>query len=104
MNRTLPSKFEFTIELSGRRFCYGFEVILNSLSFQSEWLHELTFGNKYRLIFERNIVTGKHTVNTFFKDNSINERLAIYAERLPVKSIRNRQSISESTRIISSNI
>lgn len=79
-NRTLPSKFEFTIELSERRFCYGFEVILNSLSFQSEWLHELTYGNKYRLIYERNIVTGEHTVNTFFKDNSINERLAIYAD------------------------
>lgn len=79
-NKILPSKFEFTIELSGSRFCYGFEVILNSLSFQSEWLHELTYGNKYRLIFERNIVTGEHTVNTFFNDNSINERLTIYAD------------------------
>lgn len=79
-NKILSSKFEFTIEINGNRFCYGFEIILNSLSFQSEWLHELTYGNKYRLIFERDIVTGEHTVNTFFNDNSINERLAIYAD------------------------
>lgn len=87
-NKTLPSKFEFTIELNGSRFCYGFEVILNSLSFQAEWLRELTYGNKYKSIFERNIATGDHTVNTFFYDNSINERLSIYAD-----DVRNDDSI-----------
>lgn len=79
-NKQLPSKFEFTIELAGRRFCYGFEVILNTASFQAEWLHELTYSDKYRSIFERNIATGEHTVNTYFKENSTNTRLTIYAD------------------------
>lgn len=79
-NKNEKSHFEFTILLDNKRYTYGFEIVLSSQSLQKEWLYELTYGKNYKVIFDRNIVTGEHTVNSYFKNNAINERLSIYAD------------------------
>lgn len=79
-NADLPTKFEYTIELEGKRYCYGFSVILKNASFQSEWLYELTYGKNYNIIFERKIPNSLITVSSYFKDIALNERLEIYAD------------------------
>ncbi len=79
-NRNKASKFEFTIVINGKRYNYGFEVVLSTQSFEKEWLYELTYGLNTRTIFERNISEATFIVDSYFKENSINERLNIYAE------------------------
>lgn len=79
-NKSKATMFEFSIELSGKQFQYGFEVVLSNSSFVSEWLYELTYNDKYKVIFKRDISRGFFSVDKYFKDNSINERLRIYAE------------------------
>ena len=79
-NADFPTKFEFTLELSGKKYCYGFSVILKKLSFKSEWLFELQYGKKYNVIFERDIPNAMFDFSSYFKDDSINERLCIYAD------------------------
>ena len=79
-NDNLPTKFEFTIELNGIRYNYGFSVILKNASFQSEWLYELTYGKNYNIIFERQVPDNLVTVSTYFKNDALNERLGIYAD------------------------
>ena len=47
---------------------------------KSEWLRELTYADKYKTIFERNVSEGTFTVDTYFRDAEINKRLVMYAE------------------------
>ena len=79
-NKTIPSLFEYTIEIWGRQFRYGFEIQLSDSSFVSEWLFELTYNDKYKVIFERNIPQVYFKVEDYFKNSTVNERLKIYAE------------------------
>lgn len=79
-NKVAPSTFEFTIELGGKQFRYGFQIQLSQSSFSAEWLYELTYGDKYKIVFYRDILQGNFFVDGYFKDISINERLKIYAE------------------------
>ncbi len=79
-NANLPTKFEFTVELDGKRYNYGFSVILKNASFQSEWLYELTYGKKYNVIFERKVPDNLVIVSSYFKNEVLNERLGIYAD------------------------
>lgn len=79
-NRNTASTFEFTIELQGRQYQYGFEILLSDSSFVSEWLYELMYADKHKVIFYRNISKGNFIVDRYFKDSAINERLKIYAE------------------------
>lgn len=79
-NKEMPSLFEFVIEISDVRYKYGFVVNLNSSSFQAEWLRELSYGDKYKTIFERNVCDGTFTVDTYFRDAELNRRLKMYAE------------------------
>lgn len=79
-NKEAPSSFEFAIEVGGKRFVYGFEAVLSELRFTKEWLHELTYAENYKVIFERNVVTSEYMVTTYFKNNSLIERLNIYME------------------------
>lgn len=87
-NKKTPSHFEFTLIVNGKRYNYGFEVILFSQTLQSEWLYELKSGGNHRVVFERDITNSEFIVNTYFKEASINERLAIYAD-----DIRNDASV-----------
>lgn len=79
-NASRPSSFEFTIEINGKCYRYGFSIILKTLSFQTEWLHELTYGKNYHIIFDRKISGGRYTVCNYFKDKGLNDRLMIYAD------------------------
>lgn len=79
-NRDKVSRFEFTIILNGKKYNYGFEVVLSTQSFTSEWLYELTYGSNRKVIFERDILNETFTVASYFKTNVVNERLKIYAE------------------------
>ena len=79
-NKTTASTFEFTIEIGGKQFRYGFQVQLSQSSFATEWLYELTYGDKYKTIFYRNILQETFSVDEYFRDASITERLKIYAE------------------------
>ena len=79
-NKDKTSRFEFTIEIDDKCYIYGFEILLSSSSFKSEWLKEWAYGNTYKTIFYRDIDLGICEVNSYFKNNAINERLSIYSE------------------------
>lgn len=79
-NRDKISRFEFTIIIEGKKYNYGFEVILATQSFKTEWLYELTYGANKKIVFERNVSSETFIVSTYFKNTTINERLVIYAE------------------------
>ncbi len=84
-NKDLPSYFEIQFDIDEHWYSYGFEVILNSLSFTSEWLIELK-GDDEKVIFERDIQNGTYYFNS--KEKATKERLEIYAD-----DIRNDGSI-----------
>lgn len=79
-NKTKPSIFEFTIEIEGKKYTYGFETILSAGTFTKEWLKEYCYSNVYKDIFYRNIIEKTFSVTSYFKDPAINDRLSIYAE------------------------
>ncbi len=79
-NKNRPSHFEFTIKIGNEKYIYGFDILLNSASFVTEYLKHIRYGTTYKTIFYRNILKGEYEVNNYFKDSSLNERLNIYAE------------------------
>lgn len=78
-NKEKPSKFEFTILLDDKKYIYGFELLISSVSFRSEYLM-LESGTSTKQIFRRDICAGEYKVDTFFKPSSLSSRLEIYAE------------------------
>ncbi len=108
-NREKTSLFEFTVEIAGKKYSYGFEVVLNESSFKSEWFHEIVSGGKTKTIFYRNIENGEFKVNEYFRDISVNERLQIYAEDIRLDDSvlfltlmnTNKESLYASTDVIS---
>ena len=79
-NKNKPSHFEFTIKIGKHKYIYGFELLLSSANFVTEYLKQIRYGTTYKTIFYRDIPTGKYEVDSYFKDAAINERLKIYAE------------------------
>jgi len=79
-NKYKPSHFEFTIKIGNEKYVYGFDLLLSSASFVTEYLKQIRYGKTYKTVFFRDIPTGKYEVNSYFKDAAINERLKIYAE------------------------
>lgn len=79
-NINKPSRFEFTIKIGAEKYIYGFELLLSSANFVTEYLKQIRYGSTYKTIFYRDIAAGKYDVDSYFKDASINERLRIYAE------------------------
>jgi len=79
-NKHIPSHFEFTIKIGDEKYIYGFDLLLSSANFMTEYLKQIRHGTTYKTIFFRDIPNGKYEVNSFFKDVTINERLKIYAE------------------------
>lgn len=79
-NKNKPSRFEFTIKIGNDKYVYGFDILVSSASFVTEYLKQIRYGTTYKTVFFRDISTGKYEVNTYFKDTAINERLKIYAE------------------------
>ncbi|MEN6463050.1 MAG: ATP/GTP-binding protein [Syntrophomonas sp.] len=79
-NKNKPTHFEFTIKIGNEKYVYGFDLLLSSASFVTEYLKQIRYGKTYKTVFLRDISTGKYEVNSYFKDTAINERLKIYAE------------------------
>ena len=79
-NKKEPTHFEFTIKIGNEKYIYGFDLLLNSASFTSEYLKQVRHGTKHKTVFMRDISRGKYEVDSYFKDSAINERLKIYAE------------------------
>lgn len=79
-NKNKPSHFEFTLKIGNEKYIYGFELLLNSASFMTEYLMHIRYGTTCKTVFFRDISTGKYEVDSYFKDSAINERLKIYAE------------------------
>lgn len=79
-NKTRPSHFEFTIILDHHKYVYGFEIIISTGSFVSEYLKLVKYGSIHKTIFSRNVSSGEYVVDEYFKNVAINERLKIYIE------------------------
>lgn len=79
-NINKPSHFEFTLKIGDIKYVYGFNLIVNTGTFVSEYLRQYKYGSTYKTIFSRNIEKGLYEVDSFFKDSAINERLRIYAD------------------------
>ena len=79
-NKNKPSHFEFTIKINNEEYVYGFDLLLNTSSFVTEYLKQLRYGTTYKTVFARDISTGTYEVDSYFKDAAINERLRIYAD------------------------
>ena len=78
-NKNRPSIFEFTIIINGDEYIYGFELIISEGRFLKEYLMRVR-TQTVKTIFLRDIELGTYTVDAYFKDVAINERLRIYAE------------------------
>ena len=79
-NKEKLSYFEIEIMLKGRYYAYGFEVLLNSSKFISEWLVELTPENREKPIYMRDVVNAEFKFGNEFKNKTLLKKLNIYAE------------------------
>ena len=79
-NMRKPSHFEFSIKIGDVKYVYGFNLLINSGQFVSEYLRQHKYGSTYKTVFSRNIEKGLYEVDSYFKDPAINERLRIYAD------------------------
>ena len=87
-NQQSKSYFEFEIKIEDKYFSYGFEILLSKSSFKSEWLMELLPNGKDREVFTRDIEKGIYTVNKYFLNTKLLNKLELYAD-----DIRNDDSI-----------
>lgn len=74
-NRDKPSLFEVEIELNGKMYSYGFEIIISKREIMDEWLYELHPDVDSTIIFQR---TGARVEHPFA--GAEGNRLNVYAE------------------------
>ena len=79
-NKNQTSYFELEIKINNKYYAYGFEVLLNSSSFTSEWLVEILPNNREKEIFVRNVLEGTYSVNNYFKKKENIGKLELYAD------------------------
>ena len=79
-NRLKDSLFEITIEIDGKVFVYGFNILLSSASFTHEWLYEELKNGSKQSVFERNIIDGTITIGNYLKSSPLLERIKIYGD------------------------
>lgn len=77
INKELPSKFEFKINLKNGLFRYGYEIILSTSSIISEWLYSMDKETDI-LIFYRNIVSDSYDLGKFLSKESARTRAETY--------------------------
>jgi len=80
INKDKESYFEFELLVNDRYYSYGFEVVLNSSRFLTEWLVELTADGREKEVFTRNIKEGKFDLGKEFKDPQLIQKLNVYAD------------------------
>ncbi|MCY1152687.1 MAG: AAA family ATPase [Sphaerochaetaceae bacterium] len=77
------SSFDFEIELNGKYYSYGFEILLSKQSIKREWLYELTPGNDEKEIFFRDFEKGLSSIDKYFKSNKkLTDKLKVFLEML----------------------
>ena len=54
-NKNKPSHFEFTIKIGSDKYIYGFDLLLSSANFLTEYLKQVRNGTTYKTIFYRDI-------------------------------------------------
>ncbi|MGD6731604.1 MAG: AAA family ATPase [Pleomorphochaeta sp.] len=75
--------FDFEIELNGKYYSYGFEILLSKQSIKREWLYELTPGNDEKEIFFRDFEKGLSSIDKYFKSNKkLTDKLKVFLEML----------------------
>ncbi len=79
-NRQKDSYFEFEIKIGGAYYAYGFEIRLNTSRFTSEWLVRLMPNGIDKTIFSRDIEKGTYSIDTYFKNKRLKDRLDVYAD------------------------
>lgn len=77
INKELPSKFEFKINLKNGLFRYGYEMILSTSSIISEWLYSMDKETDI-LIFYRNIMSNSYDLGKFSIKESARTRAETY--------------------------
>jgi len=81
------SYFEAEIVLSGKRYSYGFEVVLSQSRFVSEWLVELNNDNTEKILFERDIINSESSFSSeWMVSPELKTRLEIYLEEASTDS------------------
>lgn len=78
-NKDKPSYFEVEVKVNDRYYAYGFEVILSSSEFVSEWLVELDPKGDDKVLFSRDIINGTYEFGFGELDELISDRLNVYA-------------------------
>ena len=102
-NSSRETKFEFDIVVGDKVYSYGFSVILSLKKFMSEWLYDITNGEK--LIYAINRKDNFFEINKDFLDldEQSDSRISIYIEdsandddRLFLNSINDGKKLIES--------
>ena len=79
-NREKQSYFEFEIELNGRYYAYGFELVLKQQRVVSEWLYELSSDGESKEIFTRDLEKKECNISSYFHNEELLKRLQVYAD------------------------
>lgn len=79
-NKEKPSLFEITIDINGKIFIYGFELLLATNSVLHEWLHEELKNGSINEVFDRDVVAGTIRFGSFIRTPAYIDRLNIYGE------------------------
>ena len=74
---SLPTQFEFELEINDKFYSYGFSVFLNKKEIVEEWLFEIGKASD-ELIFERK--ENKVTLGKTLKKKAVKNRFEIYKE------------------------
>lgn len=83
-NKKEKSYFEFEVKIGSSYYAYGFELYLNDSSIKSEWLIELDPNGNDKEIFVRDVENGTFSIDTYFKDRKLINKLDIYADDIRV--------------------
>jgi AAA15 family ATPase/GTPase len=79
LNKTRESSFEFEIELKGKYYAYGFDILLSEQAIKSEWLYEIT-KTSTKEIFKRNTKNGEYSINEYFKNKDLINKLEVFID------------------------
>lgn len=82
-NKNKPTYFEYILEISGKFYSYGFEIVLASSTIESEWLSEINpeKNSDERIIFQRPIDGDGFKFGEDFDKND-RSRLKVYSSDL----------------------
>lgn len=79
-NKDKISYFEFEIEINGKYYSYGFEIILREQYITSEWLFEVLPSGQDKEIFSRDLLKKTYILSTYFKNKELLTKLNVYAD------------------------